>query len=77
MPEFISPYKAESANGHSLQNGADHTSTASSSSKPAALTGKTVLIDNYDSFTYNVVEVSHGERLEVEQRIRSHTETAS
>ncbi|UZJ51824.1 hypothetical protein CBS101457_001144 [Exobasidium rhododendri] len=57
MPEYISPYKAElGTNGHSLSNGIDSSSSAASSSKSMASSGKTVLIDNYDSFTYNVVE---------------------
>jgi hypothetical protein len=60
MPEYISPYKAESTSqGRSQENGNGdgNAATASSSSHTKAISGKTVLIDNYDSFTYNVVEV--------------------
>lgn len=58
MPEYIAPYRAVAAstsNGHSASNGVGSIGIPSSSST----SGKTILIDNYDSFTYNVVEVSH------------------
>ena len=60
MPEYISPRSGVGA-PPAAQNGvhsAPLSSSGSSNSTPAATTGKTVLIDNYDSFTYNVVEVS-------------------
>lgn len=60
MPEYIAPRQPNQpvSNGHSLGNGASSASSSSTAARPALSTGKTVLIDNYDSFTYNVVEVS-------------------
>jgi len=59
MPEYISP-RPQAAAGTSAAGAATSAlpqdGLVAAASVPAR--GKTVLIDNYDSFTYNVVEVS-------------------
>lgn len=58
MPEYISPASSAAAlPGDGLVSAAHIQDT------PLRTAGKTVLIDNYDSFTYNVVEVSSRRRV--------------
>lgn len=59
MPEYISPRPhgaASTSAAGAAVSALPHDGLVAAASVPAR--GKTVLIDNYDSFTYTVVEVS-------------------